>query len=140
MHKKSTQEVQITSKVTKLRFCNIKVYKYFSLKYCQLFGFLICWAQAVKVSFHGKNIGSLLLTFVVVEHCIFWIYRIKFDSFFDIDNFSIISKSQFIDIDNLTNGDIPAFDNFCLIYRTPLLTIYVRFKMSFGTVFFCTFY
>ena len=56
-----------------------------------------------------------------------WIYRTKFDAFSDIDNFSIISKFQFFDIDNfadnLTNADLSAFDNFFPIYRWPLAWI-----------------
>ena len=40
-------------------------------------------------------------------------------------NFSIISKFQFFDIDNfadsLSNANLLAFDNFCPIYRWPLL-------------------
>ena len=67
-----------------------------------------------------------------------WTYRTKFDAFSDIDNFSIISKLQFFDIDNfadnLTNANLSAFDNFFPIYRWPLATSVVRHFLAHSAV------
>ena len=59
-----------------------------------------------------------------------WTYRTKFDAFSDIDDFSIISKFQFFDIDNfannLTNAALSTFNNFFPIYRWLQWRIWCR--------------
>ena len=68
-------------------------------------------------------LGNILLKLIVSYFGFSYIYRTKFGAFSDIDNFSIISKFSFFDIDKLpiiSEIDLSAFDNFSSIYRTPL--------------------